>query len=266
MRAEGLPFSIWGQQVILWIVLSICFWTANRPGVRLDLVYTVIAVIGLMLLPLTFLDSGLQGVHRYISFGVLKLNVGEAFLPAILVVLLTAWKNRPAVSLCAILLIIITLTLQPDSSKATAFVAALFIFGWLHYGRLTRLVLAIIALIVISAALIQRDPLGRVPHAEDILRLAWNRSSIWGIAALSSLLVLLAPFIPREREPAAVALFVYFAVSLLMLFVGNFPIPVLGYGAAGMIGYFLGLGGLILLEENSIHSAKKNDSIDGRMS
>ena len=39
-----------------------------------------------------------------------------------------------------------------------------------------------------------------------------------------------------------VALGVYMSATVLATFVGNFPVPVMGYGISPIIGYLLGLG------------------------
>lgn len=78
-----------------------------------------------------------------------------------------------------------------------------------------------------------------------IVGLAADFGIVWGIAAVASLLLLPAPFFAvRQGDDArlALALSVYVAVTILVTALGAFPVPVLGYGASPIIGYFLAVG------------------------
>jgi hypothetical protein len=99
-------------------------------------------------------------------------------------------------------------------------------------------------LAVSAASLVRHDPLRPVAHVEDIFAIVVSRGPGWAAMAVAAMLLLLVPFFAawhRHRRVAALALGVYIALTLLAPAWGTFPVPVMGYGASPIVGYFIAL-------------------------
>jgi hypothetical protein len=101
---------------------------------------------------------------------------------------------------------------------------------------------------LIAWAWIRPDPLPPVAYVEGITGLAAGQGVFWAIVALVALLLLPLPFIQkslREDGRIAPALAIYVCGYLVASITDNSPIPLLGYGASPIIGYFFALAWVI---------------------
>jgi hypothetical protein len=48
-------------------------------------------------------------------------------------------------------------------------------------------------------------------------------------------------FPPNSAKPLSFSLGIYFLISLLSSFFGNFPVPIIGYGTSPFIGYLIAI-------------------------
>ena len=95
-----------------------------------------------------------------------------------------------------------------------------------------------------TLSLTQNDRLPPVPHVEGILTLVASTGIPWAVLGLASLLLLPLPFFAsfaRSRNHVALALGIYVAMTVLAPLWGTFPVPVMGYGASPILGYFIAL-------------------------
>jgi cell division protein FtsW (lipid II flippase) len=248
MRMSDVPPSLWVQNVVAWaagtvlcVVLARSRTSAARPGWA-----DGAAVLTLAALAATLLAPGMDGVHRWLPLGPVRLHAAAVLLPVLIVALDTlsrtrGWWTSALVAATAML----ALFLQPDAAQATAFAAAVVL---LLFGRADRSMrLACLGVIAVLAALTwtRRDPLAPVPYVEEIVGLAANLGTGWAVAAVVSLLLLPVPFFVAGRGAAqymGIALGAYVAITAAAPFVGSFPVPVLGYGMSPIIGYLAGLG------------------------
>lgn len=205
----------------------------------------------LILLALTFADAGLEGVHRWVRLGPLRLHSAALVMPLLLLVLVFLWSERRlllslAVFSCALVLHIA----QPDAGQATALAAA----GMVHatfrdqpmWSRITLLGIGILGA---GAAWLRPDPLLGVPMVEDIVPHAFTMNVGLGIAAVIALALLPTSAIAFARtfdsaNHARLYGFVlgaYLLASLIVVGVGEFPTPVLGFGASPMLGAIWGM-------------------------
>jgi hypothetical protein len=187
-----------------------------------------------------------------VKLGPVRLHVAAILLPLILYVLAGFERARSWIA-SAILALAAALVLfaQPDAAQATAFAAAATII-------LLPRPLRLIPVIALAAATwLRRDPLVEVPHVEGIVGLAAQLGTGWMIVAISTLLLLPAPFLAaRGGVDARVsrALGAYLGVTLLAAGAGAFPVPVLGQGASPILGYFVAAG-LVLRSRNRAATA-----------
>ena len=263
MRAVGEPAFVWGQNLGAWVVgallcLAFRLKRSSSPRSRWP---DIVAVVTCGALAATLLLPGMDGVHRWVPLGPLRLHAGAVLLPLLIIALERLSQPRgwwPSALLA--LGVAVLLLLQPDAAQATAFALAAVVVllpgAGASAGRLACM-LALPALA--SLTWLRRDPLAPVPHVEEIVGLAARLGTGWAVAAVISLLLLPLPFVLAGRgdgRRVGVALGVYVAITVAAAFVGHFPVPVMGYGVSPILGYLAALG--ILL-----HSAPSADSTGG---
>lgn len=248
MQAFGVPAAVWGQNLAAWAVgtlVCLGLWrTRNAPGRGRWAV--VVAAVALGTLAATFLAPDVQGVHRWVRLGPVRLHAAALLLPVLLVAIdglerVRGWWTAALVALGATL----ALALQPDAAQATAFAAAAGLLLLPGASRRAPRLICIGTLAVLAGvSWLRSDPLAPVPHVEGIVRLAGSLGAGWGVAALASLVLLPLPFLLAARGAGRVglALSVYVAITLLAPAVGNFPVPIMGHGMSPILGYLAAMG------------------------
>ncbi len=260
MRRNDVPFAIWGQNLIAGLFFMIvCVSLLRLPPLsskRLQwgVALTVILSVGLLLA--TFADARLNGVHRWVVVGSLRIHAGAVCLPALILTLgeilnhpewkLAGWfAALPGVGVAGLLL------LQPDAAQASAFAGALIVL--LVSCRQTLRVSWVAALLIAVCAVwswMRPDPLLPVPHVEGIVGLAAQNGRLWLLASLASLALLPCPFLldwgrVGRTSPTSLALGLYFALNVIAPCLGSFPVPLLGFGLSPIAGYFVALTWLL---------------------
>lgn len=249
MRMSDVPPSLWMQNVAAWaagtvlcVVLARPRTSAARPRWA-----EVAAVLTLAALAAALLAPGVDGVHRWLPLGPVRLHVAAVLLPVLIVALAAlsrtrGWWTSALVASAAML----ALFLQPDAAQATAFgAAAVLLLLMKTEGRAARL--ACLGIVAALGALTwtRRDPLAPVPYVEEIVELAAGLGTVWAVAAVASLLLLPLPFFVAGRgaaRPVGIALGAYVAITAAAPLFGSFPVPVMGYGMSPILGYLAALG------------------------
>jgi cell division protein FtsW (lipid II flippase) len=239
-----VPRSLWMMNLgfgLIGIALQWVFFRF-RPVFNKVNPYPMI-LVSILLLLLTFWDDGLKDVHRWVSIGNFKLNIGLIVSPLILIQI-----NKMEINIHAILvalLVVIIFLFQPDASLVTAFSAAAVILLFRkNISNSTRSFILLFAMGASVLAWSRLDSLPPVNYVEGIMSLAWEISSILAICSIFSLVLLPLPFFAlpsKENRILAFSLGVYFSLILLATLLGNFPVMVMGYGISPIIGYFIGL-------------------------
>jgi len=211
---------------------------------------------GVLLLCATALPlatPGFHGVRRWVSIGPVRLHPGAIAAPLLVLTIATLWtRGRPVQAILLLAAAGGGLALQPDAGQAAAMGAAGLALACFPGPRPpTRLGLAAVGLLGCLSPWLRPDPLPPTPWREDIVALAFGAHLALGVAAVAALA---APSVaalhgavrPVGRSPdrlrRGVILAVYFAVSSAAVSFGEFPIPILGYGASPILGTILGLG------------------------
>lgn len=252
MRASGVPTLLWGQNVAAWAagaLLCVGIWRTRSPALRVRWADAV-AVLTLVALSATMLSPGVQGVHRWVALGPVRLHAAGVLLPLLLASLLPLARARGWwVSTLAATGVALALFLQPDAAQATAFAAGSVVLLLPGAGGRSPRLAGLLALPVLAGlAWRRRDPLAPVPHVEEILGMAAGLGVGWGVAAAASLALLPLPFLLAgggAGRRVGAALGAYLALLALAPFAGSFPVPVLGYGVSPILGYLAGAGGFL---------------------
>jgi len=234
----GIPVMAFATNfagLAIGILLALSFRRVSDAGL------TWAAIVALVVLAATFAFAGIDGVHRWIRIGPIGLNASMAFAPILLAAVALRGRSGMIVFLGATVLHL----LQPDAGQGTATALACgFLFLKTETG-LRRLTLLAIAVAGAVATWFRPDPLGAVPQVERILHLAAAQGMFANMTALVSSLLLLVPFVMaqiKSRDILAGAFVLYFVAQFVVTELGNFPVPVIGAGAAGVIGWYVALG------------------------
>ncbi|HYC51592.1 MAG TPA: hypothetical protein VEB19_10835 [Gemmatimonadaceae bacterium] len=190
-----------------------------------------------------------MGVHRWVPLGPLSLYAGAIALPMVIIAAgeLLGGSKR---AISGVLLVTATagiLVAQPDAAQASGLAAAFVVLILAVPGLMRDRAVALGSALVIGLAVVswfRPDPLEPVPHVEGILLMARTAGMPWLVAAILSLVLLPLPFLIGRAgltSPTARALGVYFAGCVLVALIRNYPFPLLGFGVAPVIGYFLAL-------------------------
>ena len=248
MYQNHVPVAIWGQNIgclVLMSVISLLMITCkfNNTGNRYNQLLLPAATIALML---TFANQGMEGVHRWISIGAVKLNVAMIVLPMIFLELYQVLKIRgltyAGVSAFIILLV---LFFQPDASQLTGFAIPVMIMLSLNTrSKKIRFLITGVSVLFIVLSWIRLDHLPPVNYVERILMMVADMGGIWLVLGIISLAILPAPFIllpPKNAVSVSRYIGCYYIVILLSTLFGNFPVPLMGYGISPIVGYYLSL-------------------------
>lgn len=216
----------------------------------------------LILLALTFVDAGLDGVHRWLRLGPLRLHPSALSIPLLLLQLVLLLAERRWIATLLIFgLVMFFHVAQPDAGQATALaVAGLVVAALRDQPIWSRITFAGVGILGAGAAWLRPDPLHGVPMVEDIVPEAFAMHAGVGIAAVVALALLPMSAFAFARcfevsHPARVYGFVlvaYFLASVVVVGVGEFPTPVLGFGASPMLGAIWGLAILSRIEREPI--------------
>ncbi|QTC91382.1 putative peptidoglycan glycosyltransferase FtsW/RodA [Brevundimonas goettingensis] len=207
-------------------------WAAVLIGVCLALLF---ATLG---------DAG-PGVHRWIAAGPIVLQPASILLPFVVWALAVARANWWAGALAGAFALV--LAIQPDAASATALLLALIglaaVRGRVAAPDVTALLMALAATVWSWTRV---DPLPAVAHVERVVPEAFAANPVVGIAAGLMLILLPLPFVVRaltggERALAAGLAGLWIGLVAGNLF-GNYPAPVVGYGASLVVGWLASLG------------------------
>lgn len=240
--------SIYAQNILIAIVGGIISFLVLFRDKRTAKKKTNIIVITciFILFLLTFLDNGLHGVHRWIAIGPLRFNIALVLVPLLLIQLSSLMKSKPFWHTFGFALIFTVLLLfQPDASQLTAFTIAIsFLLLNIIKNKSVQLLLLIVFILLIIFSWSHLDQLAPVSYVEDILSLVKKMGIGWLVLAVISLLILLMPFFlfpPNSAKPLSFSLGIYFLISIISSFYGNFPVPIMGYGTSPFIGYLIAI-------------------------
>jgi hypothetical protein len=140
----------------------------------------------------------------------------------------------------------VALALQPDRAMAGALTAALSVLRLYRRDALLTLTLAV-ATLGFAATLVGTDRVPPVPFVERVVQSAFAFDAFVGVAIVVAFALMLIPAIvgvlARKEDETLFAVFgaTWLAVITFAI-IGNYPTPLAGYGASGIIGYCLSSG------------------------
>lgn len=218
----------------------------------------VVAAAVLSLEACTLLAAGIDGVHRWVSLGGVRLHPAAIGDPLLLLSSVVLWLRRRCWAATSCVAAGLALhVLQPDAGQATALATGALALALVPAATLAER-LALLAAVAAGSVLAwsRPDPLLPVDMVETIVQRAFELHVGVGALAVAALASLPASaLVPAvrgtrvadPRRAASVALAAYLSASIVVAVFGEFPTPVLGFGASPILGAALGLGVLAAL-------------------
>jgi cell division protein FtsW (lipid II flippase) len=217
------------------------FW--RRARWRL---WVLMAACGLALVLTLMNGVSLEGARRWLALGPIQLHTASIALPFAAWAFAKGFGDRrvaPIAGLVALLLLY-----QHDAASSLAFALALAAATLVERPRqLTPWACAVIGGLLAYAAWVEPDTLPAVPYVEGLLANTMKANPALGVAAGVLMISLPAPFLALaralpERRAEALALAALWTGWIAGNLFGNYPAPVLGYGAAPILAWGLSLG------------------------
>ena len=203
-------------------------------------------VASFVVIAATLVMPGLDGVHRWLPLGPLRLNASAALLPWLFLGMISPEpraRTRAVLLACGMQLVHVA---QPDAAQATVLAAGALplLAGGKAVERRVGIPAAALLLGLGALAWTRPDPLLPVDHVERILVLAAESGQWWSAAAGVAAFILLVPAMITMREPDGMTLqlgaglMLYGCAAIGATFFGSHPVPVFGAGAGPVLGWY----------------------------
>ena len=201
----------------------------------------------------TLVSPGLDGVHRWIGLGPVRLHPSSIVSPLLLCAAAAFVARGRLVLGVGVLLAAQAIHLvEPDAGQATALAAGgvIIAVSCVRSAR-ARAVSALALVGAVAATWIRRDPLPAVPTVEGIMGLAGELGTAVHVAAIVLLGIVPlalgaaargAPVEDGFAQAASRAITAYVAATILVPLAGSFPVPVMGFGVSPVIGVAISAG------------------------
>lgn len=213
-------------------------WFVKPPGRVVAAVLLVLILIAEMYILVA--GVSMEGVRRWVALGPIQLHAASLLVP------LAAWlaaqrlETATAIPLGATLLV---LAAQPDAAAVLALTLALGAVALLDKTRRKVAgILVAVGAIGVAWALSRPDPLPAVGHVELVVRRAFEASPTLGPLAAVALIAVPLAMLWRRRSLSSLALAAAWAGFVLANLIANYPAPVIGAGAAPVLGWLLSVG------------------------
>ncbi|WP_050726882.1 hypothetical protein [Vulgatibacter incomptus] len=238
--AHGVPWSAYAPNLAAIVLGATCFHAARRvESERLSAWAPGLAALGILA---TLVGPSIDGVHRWVSMGAMRLNMSLALAQLILFGLTAARHGSNRRAVLAALVAQIAHVVQPDAGQASALAAGALpvLLDRSCANRTLGTVLALALGVLAGATWLRDDPLPAVEHVERILILAYLNGPLWVTAVVLAGAALLLPLVTSARMSSAAvqATLSYIVASFVVAFVGSFPVPVFGAGAGPVLGWY----------------------------
>ena len=212
----------------------------KRPDQGLRVIaFTVLALV--LFVATLFSNAEIDGVHRWIGDGPIRLHMGLLLLPAIISLVPDL---RRELALLTIVVIGLTGALQPDRASMFALLSGVFVLAIAKRDKWS-LGMLVFAGISFLWTLWQVDPLQPVRFVEYVIADVWefhpSSAVIIGVFLVLTLVMPLFGESFRNQIPLTASLATISGFVVISLF-GPYPTPLIGYGASAIIGYGLALG------------------------
>lgn len=205
----------------------------------------VIVALAALVLVTALVGTSAEGASRWIRIAGMSVQTSLIVMPAILVGFA---RRRDRLATAGVMLTAIALAVQPDRAMAGVLACALALLAVQRPDRRVASAL-VVGAVCFGATLLRPDTLPAVPFVDRIFYTAFDVHAAIGVAVAGGALLLVVPAVagwlldPENRHVHSV-----FGVSWLCIAaaaaIGNYPTPLVGYGASAVLGYLLSVSAL----------------------
>lgn len=245
MRASGAPNGSLAVQAIAF-VLAALLALPTRMAAWVDGVDARWLAGVILLVALAVLAAGVEidGARRWLRIGPVLVHPASLLGSVLLLALARAPGNGVSTLLAGAAIACFALGNDGAASLAFALGSSALLLVERNAWK-TLLPLCVLAWCLAAWGWTRPDTLAPVPWVEQIVSQTWAVSALPGMAAAVLLALLPLPFVLAALEPrrrgAGCALAGFWIGLLLAGLMGNYPVPVIGYGASPVIGWVLAL-------------------------
>lgn len=217
------------------------FW--RKAGWRY---WLLVAACALALVWTLMTGVTLEGARRWLAVGPVQLHTAFLALPLAVWAFARGFEDRRVAPLAAGLSF--ALLYQHDAASSLAWALAIGAATLVRRPRqLVPWAVVAVAAVFAYAAWNEPDTLPAVPHVEGLLSTTFAASPVLGALVATLMLSLPAPFLlvaasRPERRVEALALAALWVGWIFGNLFGNYPAPVLGYGATPILAWGLSIG------------------------
>ena len=248
LHAAAAPRSLLIQQVTIAIVaiaatlISVRYSKASST--QKSRAWLLLGLATLVYTP--FLNGVSSNPQRWLGLFGFRLYIAPVVLPLFLLLwyrILSRHEATAGVASAVAAFVALGLLLQPDAAQLTAFAAASVPILWCSsIGRLGRLIMIVSLLVAAAVSWAVPDALAPVSYVEGVFLVAAS-FSVWLL-----LVAVLAVALPvfslgwqayKSNSPGILGVAIYFAVLYLLAPIQVTPVPLLGFGAGPILGYFI---------------------------
>lgn len=195
-----------------------------------------------LLLATGLFGASVEGAARWVRVNGFALQPSLILVPAMLVAFA---RCRTAFATAGIVAAAVAMAVQPDRAMAGMMVAGLAVLAILRADRFVAAALGASSVCFV-VTLVRPDTLPAAAFVDQVLRSSFDVHPLAGVAVLAGLALLLVPAVLGWRfDPLHRATHATFGAAWLAAIaaagLGNYPTPIVGYGASAIFGYVLSL-------------------------
>jgi cell division protein FtsW (lipid II flippase) len=196
----------------------------------------MLASISLAILAATFVGPAIEGIHRWIAIGPVRLHAGLLVLPSLSVILHRLDGRMAFIAAVGAALLI---ALQPDRASAVALcAAALTLVAAKRDLCSTAAFLVAVTALGITMAL--PDPLDPVRFVENVIPDAGALHPLLSVAMMASIAISVL-IVSHRWQSAGLAWSACLIAYIFASLAGHYPTPLIGYGVSSILGFGLAL-------------------------
>lgn len=238
MLCAGVSPMLWGQQAAAWMIFALLAWPLRCAIKRVSA--SMMSVTLLILLAVSLLGEEVDGARRWLDLGIFNVNTAMLILPSLLVTLYSTKCPYPFLLGTAVVLCV-----QPDLSQLMAFSVAVLPLLWHRRNERLWMAACLVALAALAIrCLLVPVSVEPVEYSEGILAMLGELSPFLlftGVIALAAIPVVFVYHFFRLGGLHLLSLAAYYALTLLFVLSGKYPVPFMGFGLSPIAGYFLAL-------------------------
>lgn len=250
------PLALVAVNTVASLIGVLLLWTSlGLHGLSRRVVTGATIAIAAALLFTAVSGHAVDGVSRWVQVGPLFVQTSLVCLP-VAVLLFAHTTNRYTTT--ALIAVAIAVALQPDRAMAAALCAGLL--ALLFVRRTPAVAVAFgAAAVAVLVTWLQADVVPSVDFVDHILWSSFRLHPMLGVALWLGSALLFVPMLvirSADARAACLACGACWAAIVVAAAVGAYPTPVVGYGGAAILGYFLCLAALGAQTTETLASAQ----------